>query len=383
MAETATPTATPNNSAAPSAAVTSTPAQHSAAPNAAAPNAAALNAPAHETQTKPTGDAAQHNATQPKKKKEGGIRRIIMPVLFFGVLIFAANYGYHKYVFGQNHEETDDAQVDGNIDPVLPRIAGYVTAVYVNDNQRVKDGEMLVKLDTADLLLKVSAAQAAYQNAEAAVKVAQANVFTSQVNVRKTHLDLERDTRLLAAAAITQQQYDLTKASAEAADAMLAATTDQITVAQSVVGQKHVEIEQAQLQLSYTTIRAPWGGLISRKSVQVGQFVQVGQPLMAVTENDSIWVTANFKETQVSDIKPGQPVDVQIDAYPDVVFHGRVQSFAAATGARFSLLPPDNATGNFVKVVQRVPVKILLESKPNPNAPLRPGMSVNAVVTTK
>jgi hypothetical protein len=206
MAETATPTATPNNSAAPSAAVTSTPAQHSAAPNAAAPNAAALNVPAHETQTKPTGDAAQHNAKQPKKKKEGGIRRIIMPVLFFGVLIFAANYGYHKYVFGQNHEETDDAQVDGNIDPVLPRIAGYVTAVYVNDNQRVKDGEMLVKLDTADLLLKVSAAQAAYQNAEAAVKVAQANVFTSQVNVRKTHLDLERDTRLLAAAAISQKQ---------------------------------------------------------------------------------------------------------------------------------------------------------------------------------
>ena len=306
-----------------------------------------------------------------------------MPLLLLIVLGFAANYGYHRYVFSQNHEDTDDAQVDGNIDPVLPRIAGYVTQVFVNDNQLVEQGATLVTLDTADLYLKVRVAEAALKNAEAGVVVAKANVTTAEVNKNKSARDLERDTKLLAATAITEQQLEVTKAAAEIATAQYAAAADQIAVAEAMVAQKKVDLDQARLQLSYTSIKAPAKGLISKKSVQIGQFIQAGQPLMGITENDSVWVSANFKETQVADIRPGQPVEIEVDGYNGKVFHGRVQSFSPATGAKFALLPPDNSTGNFVKVVQRVPVKILIEDKPDPATPLRPGMSVSATVTTK
>ena len=321
--------------------------------------------------------------TGAKEKKPGRVRRIVMSTLILIVLALGANYAYHQFIFGKNHVSTDDAQVDGNIDPVLPRVAGYVSAVNVNDNVIVKSGQVLVMLDTADLYLKVRAGESALKNAEAAVVVATANVNTAQVNQRKTQVDLARDTKLLAGGAITQAAFDVTKANAEVAAAQIAAVTDQISVAQANIEQKKVDLEQAKLQLTYASVKAPADGMISRKSVQVGQYVQIAQPLMAVTENDSIWVTANFKETQVEDIKPGQEVDVEVDAYPDKTFHGKVQSFAAATGAKFSLLPPDNATGNFVKVVQRVPVKILVEGAVNSATPLRPGMSVTATVTTK
>lgn len=317
------------------------------------------------------------------KKKSGRVRRVLMPVLLIGVLGYAAYYGYHRFVYGKNHEDTDNAQIDGNIDPVLPRIAGFVTKVFVNENQPVTIGTPLVMLDTADLNLRTHTALTAIAAAETAVTVARANVNTAEVNLQKAEADLARDTRLLAGGAITQQQFDVTKTAAEAARSQIAAVRDQIAVAEAAVAQRHVDLDQARLQLTYTTIFAPSTGIVSKKNVEVGQYIQVAQPLMAITENDSIWVTANFKETQISDIKVGQPADIVVDAYPDTVFHGRVNSFSPATGAKFALLPPDNSTGNYVKVVQRVPVKILFDGTPNRTGLLRPGMSVAATITTK
>ena len=153
-----------------------------------------------------------------------------------------------------------------------------------------------------------------------------------------------------------------------------------VSAAEAEVGQKKADLEFAELQLSYASVLAPSSGTVSKKSVEVGEFVQAGQPLLAIVEDTDAWVVANFKETQLKKMRVGQSVDIEVDAYPKVIFHGRVESISAATGAKFALLPPDNATGNFTKVVQRVPVKIVLADRPDPLRPLRAGMSVNAIV---
>lgn len=316
-------------------------------------------------------------------KKSNPVRRIITLLVLLAIVVGGAMYGYQAYVFGQSHEDTDDAQVDANITPVLPRIAGYVSQILVTDNQHVDAGTPLVLLDVRELQIKVQNAEAALRNAEAAVTVARANVNTAEVNERKTLTDLERDRNLLAGNALTKQQFDVTRAASEAAAAQLAASRDQISVAEAQVAQRRADLDLAKLQVSYGTIVAPVSGMTSKKNVEVGQYIQAGQPLMALSENSDVWVTANFKETQLEVIHPNQQVDFHVDAYPDVVFQGHVESISPATGAKFALLPPDNATGNFVKVVQRVPVKIILNGPTNPKYPLRPGMSAEVVVTTK
>jgi membrane fusion protein (multidrug efflux system) len=230
----------------------------------------------------------------------------------------------------------------------------------------------------------------------------QADVTAARTRAEQTAADLARYKQLLSKEEISQQQYDAARAAADSARAaaeaarattessratvmsggsQIEAATRQVAAAQAQVAQHRAALEAARLQLSYATLKAPVAGIVSKKAVEVGQFVQAGQPLLAIVQgNGETWVGANFKETQLARMHPGQKAEIEVDAYPGVTFHGQVESLAAATGARFSLLPPDNATGNFTKVVQRVPVKIVFTGAPDPRHPLRVGMNVNATV---
>lgn len=311
-------------------------------------------------------------------------RPTISRILLYGVVallaVLALAFGVQTIAFYLHHVTTDDAQIEGHIAPVLPRVAGYVAEVLVRDNQRVDGNDVLVRIDPRDLESRVNIARAALRNAEAAVAVAHANLEAVKSKREKTSNDFERNAPLFRQRVISPQEYDSTKAAADAAEAEYQAGTRQVTAAEAQVAQRQADLDYAQLQLSYAIIAAPAAGFVSKKSVEVGQFVEAGQPLMAIVQEGEFWVVANFKETQLRKMRVGQPVTVEVDAYPGRIFHGRVESIASATGAKFALLPPDNATGNFVKVVQRVPVKIVFTDKPDPDHPLRVGMNVTAIV---
>jgi len=337
------------------------------------------------------------------------------------------------------NEKTDNAQLEANISPVIPKINSTVVKVFVDDNQAVKEGDTLVLLDDANYKIAV-------QQAEIAVAVAKQNVQLSKSNrgiasssvssasantsaiaanmssakagveAAKVRLDVttknyQRFKNLLEQKSATQQQFDGIKAEKDAAEAQLKIAESQIqslnkqidaskfqvattlsTVASSDNGiglaelsvkQAESNLEAANLQLTYCVITAPGDGIISKKNVQNGQVVSVGQPLMAVADNQKIWVVANFKETQIEKMRVGQEVSITVDAYSDKDFKGKVVSFSQATGSKFSLLPADNATGNFVKVTQRIPVKIAFTDANDANYPLRSGMSVTVKVKTK
>ena len=340
---------------------------------------------------KTNGKAVERTETVERK---GPVKRLL-PFIFLAILIAAGIYGWHMIQYNKVHENTDDAQIDADISPILPRVSGYVQGVYVSDNDNVDSNTVLVTIDPRDLLLKVSSAQAALVTAQAAVRTAEAsataassNIAAAEVNRSKTAQDLVRARGVLAGGAMTQEQFDAVEAAAKSAEDQLKSVQDQAAAAQTQIASadaqvkaKQVDLDNAKLQLTYATISSPTAGTIAKKSVELGEFVQAGQPLMAVTQRD-IWITANFKETQVGDIHAGQQVEFSVDAYPDEVFLGTVQSVSPATGAKFSLLPPDNASGNFVKVTQRVPVKILVNRGDYTKTPLRPGMSVDATIST-
>lgn len=358
----------------------------------------------------PGGSASGPVANEPKAPKRRSTRRFVMLGILLVAAIVGGIYVYRMIQFNSTHADTDDAQVDGHISPVLSRVAGYVAKVDVEDNSRVKDGQVVVQIDPKEFQVKlanaeallasaqaaVTTAQAGLNNAHAALAVAQANVATAQVSRDKTAADLERDRNLVSGGAITKQQFEATRAAAEAAASQLETSRRQVQVAEAQVkmaesqvasartqvSQRSSDVELARLQLDYTGVAAPSAGVVSKKNVEVGQFVQAGQPLMAIAEDDQVWVTANFKETQLTDVRSGEPVEISVDGYPDVVFHGHVESVAGATGAKFALLPPDNATGNFVKVTQRIPVKIILDKGEADRHKLRPGMSAEVVIET-
>ena len=333
----------------------------------------------------------QHN---PKKKNK------YFPIILGFVVLIGLVFGITKYVHSLHHEETDDAQIEGNISPVISKVSGYVEKIFVDDNQRVSKGDTLVLLEDDDYQLKVMQAEAALENAKASLavvkstlNVSQANQSTSEVNIAaaeanieaakvklwKATQDFNRYSNLVKEGSVTEQQFEQAQAEKEAAEKQLKVLIEQkriaskqakasesqtnvssnnINVAESVVRMKEAELDMARLQLSYTAITAQSDGIVSQKNVQIGQLIQAGQSIFALVINKDRWVVANFKETQLDKMHPGQKVDVKIDAYPDETFNGVVESISPATGAKFSLLPPDNATGNFVKVVQRVPVKI-------------------------
>lgn len=340
---------------------------------------------------------------------------------------------------GCSGEGTDNAQLEGDISPVIPKINSTVTDIRVADNQFVKKGDTLILLDAATFKIAVEQAEIALLQAGKNVKVAGNNQVSANVNVSnmtansnavsanlsssnaaiasaKSRLavaqkNMERYTQLLAQKSATQQQFDQVKADQVDADARLQAaigqrdalvkqidasklqvantrtqvsnTGENINLAELGVKQAQANLDAAKLQLSYCTLVAPADGIVSKKNVQVGQVVAIGEPLMAVANNKKVWVVANFKETQLKNMRVGQEVEIEVDAYSDTTFTGKVESIAQATGARFSFLPADNATGNFVKVTQRVPVKIVLTAGNSQNHPLRTGMSVYAKVKTK
>ena len=340
---------------------------------------------------------------EPKK------RSIVFPIILAVLVLGGAWFGISKYTHAQHHEETDNAHVEANISPVIPRISGYVTDVRVSDNQHVKKGDTLIMLDQRDLKLRLEQAEAALATAQTNLGVAKAttgaatsNIATTRasigtinaqieaakVNLWRATQDYERYANLIKDHSITQQQYEQALAAKQTAQAQVqvleqqraqatqqtasvtsqsGATAQQISVANATIKQRQVDVEDAKLNLSYTVITAPADGLVSKVSVQPGQFVQAGQSLFSIVLNNEVWVVANFKETQFNKMRIGQRVVIHIDAFPKHDFEAKLTSFSPATGSSFAILPPDNATGNFVKVVQRLPVKIEFA---NPNDPM-------------
>ncbi len=391
-----------------------------------------------------------------------------------GVVAAVAIVTASLLLYYHNRVSTDDAQVDGHITPVASKVYGNVAEVLVNDNQQVKAGQVLVRIDARDYQAKVAQARAALALAEsqahaanvgvpwtqettssgtsgaeayldamqaeyeqkkgiyeqastAELAYARANVAAREASADRAQADLARMKPLLAKAEISQQQFDAYEAAARVATSELAAARERLAAAQqsagiaksamqaqkgkadqaraqveqaranhkqvsirqadaisaeAAVAQAKANLEAAELQLSYATIAAPIDGVVTKKSVEPGQVVQPGQGLFVLIPLHDVWVTANFKETQLKKVRPGQKAEVGVDMYGET-FSGHVDSIAGATGARLSLLPPENATGNFVKVVQRIPVKIVLDPIPLGKAILRPGMNVDATIITK
>ncbi|MCX2573763.1 HlyD family secretion protein [Pedobacter sandarakinus] len=343
--------------------------------------------------------------TTEKKKKN-----LVVPIILGVLLVIGIIFGIKEWNYYSKHVDTDDAQIDGDISPVVARVGGYVKEINFEENTRVTEGQVLVKLDDADYKVKLEQAQAGQKGASAGVGVAQsqilatqantstakANVASARVKLNLANKDYARYANLIKDGSITQQAFDQAKASKESAEAAFEAASDQynaavkqvgttqsqLAVSSNVINQRQSDIDFAKLQLSYTDIIAPATGIVSKKNIQKGQLVQAGQSLFAVVNDGSIYVTANFKETQLEKIKPGSKVEIEVDAYPEEKIQGEVYNFSPITGAKGSLLPPDNATGNFVKVVQRVPVKIKIHPSKELLAKLRPGMSVKASVST-
>jgi len=297
--------------------------------------------------------------------------------------------GVRKWWFGRSHVSTDNAQVDGHIVPVLGKVGGYVSEVRVAENQAVKAGDTLVVLDDRDFRARLAqtdadlAALLATVSSRTRVGQADAAVAQAQANAVKATADLARMEPLAAQNVVSQQQLDGARAAAAAAAAQLASAQAALVGADARVAAARASRDQAALQLSYTRIITPSAGVVSKKAVELGQLVAAGQPLMTVVPLEDVWVTANLKETETADVTPGDSADIVVDAYKGVHFRGHVESLSPATGAKFSLLPPDNATGNFTKVVQRIPVRIHLDGPVDPAHVLRPGMSVVATIKTK
>ncbi len=345
-------------------------------------------------------------------------RRRVSPLLIAGIMVLlVAAWGLTKYLHGRNHVETDNAEVDGHITPIAPKVQAFVARVLVDDNQGVTAGDTLVVLDDRDLQVRLQQAQADLANAQASAGtgrsagMAQAQIQSSRATAsgasaevgaaeaayRKAAADLERYRTLAAQKIIAAQLFDAAQAAADAARANLEAVRRQASasgsnVAVATAGLRSAEarlqaaqtaVDNARIQLDYTVITAPTDGVVARRRVEPGELVQVGQTLMSVVPLSDVWVTANLKETQLRRVRPGDLAEFSVDAYPGVTFHGKVESISPATGAKFALLPPDNATGNFTKVVQRVPVRIAVDRGRDPTHPLRPGMSVDATITVK
>jgi len=404
-------------------------------------------------------DEQEHNQLQPKpverraserrsgRERAAGFFRerpyakwVLLTVI--AVIVVGGIFIWHYYSV---RESTDDAQIDGHIDPISSRVSGTVLRVQVDDNQLVKAGDVLVELDPKDYEIAVQRARADLADAEAnaaaanvsvpltsttsssqltaanagvtaaerEVDAAKARVQEAQANYNKLAADLKRVETLVQKDEVSRQQYDAAVAAAAAARATLDATQSAVAMAEGRLGQARAQaasagtvpeqikvtrakanaasaqvdryraaLAQAELNLQYTKIAAPVAGILSKRNVEPGQVVQTGQPLFSIVDLDDVYVTANFKETQLRSMHPGQKVKVRVDAYGRD-YNGTVDSIGGATGARFSLLPPENATGNYVKVVQRIPVRIRIDKGQDPERLLRPGMSVDPTVYLK
>ena len=295
------------------------------------------------------------------------------------VLLIAAVVGSIYYRESTFWESTDDAYIEGHPVYVGARVSGNILRVYVTDNQPVREGDLLVEIDPCDYAIGVAKAEAAVQVAQADEQQASADIEVAKADLAREQQDLHRYEQLAKEDAVAVQVLDHSRASTRAAEAGLNVSEKRLTAARAQTVQLKAAAEQARLQLSYTKVHAPKAGHVTKKQIEEGSYVAVGQALLAIV-TDALYVTANFKETQLTHIIPGQPVAIRVDAYPGVVFNAHVDSIQKGTGGAFSLFPPENATGNFVKVVQRVPVKIAFDGPPDPNCRLGIGMSVRPKV---
>ena len=376
------------------------------------------------------GTATEKTNSAPARSSRA--RKIKVLTIAAGVLLLALAGSYPLYLRLASFVSTDDAFVEGRVVSISPKVAGHVARVLVADNQRVEQGQVLVEVEARDFEVALDIAQARMQSAQAAGKQAEALVSAArdvlaqkQALLSSSHAelgqlqadaaeveagkdrdenDLGRMRQMVDAGAVSKQEYEHVRAQAAMsrakldsarkqvdtqsamitqAQASVSAAEDELLQAQALVDvraadlrEAEAEVAKARLDLSYARITAPCSGYVTKKAVEAGAYVQVGQKLLSIVSSD-VWFIANFKETQIADMKPGQPVEIKVDAYPGVTFAGRVESIQYGTGSRFTLLPPDNASGNFIKVVQRVPVKIVLDSPEDARKYLlAPGMSV-------
>jgi membrane fusion protein (multidrug efflux system) len=345
-------------------------------------------------------ETTQDPAAPPAPPPPGRRRAKMLVAAVAGAI--GATAGLTYYIRSLDTETTDDAFLEAHIVQLSSRVEGPVVRVHVRDNEEVRAGAPLVDLDNRDFQIRLDDARALALAAEGRVKQALAQIEVAKAAAAQAKADLAaaesddalaradaRRYRALPPKAVAEQQVDKAEAAARAATARLEAARQKAAAADAqrvlagalaVTGEAELEkarvaVKQRELEFTYTTIRAPQDGRVTRKAVEPGNHVKAGQALLALVSRE-VWVVANFKETQLTRIAPGQPVDIRVDAFPGRRLHGRVDSIQAGTGARFSLFPPENATGNFVKVVQRVPVKIVLEESDDRPPFLAPGMSV-------
>ena len=364
---------------------------------------------------------------QPETKQPANNhKRNIIALGVFAVLAVIGAVAVFFYIEYKNtHISTDDAFVEGRIHVIASKVYGTVKAVQVNDNQRVKKGDLLLDIDPVDYDAKmaeassrvnaegakvveidarVEAAKKQVSEAKAAVETARANLDVQEANLRQAETDSRRAENLFRKDALSRERYEKTMTGYKVVVAQVRAAGEQLKQAEaaletqkafvkqaeaartaqvSLVAEKKAVLKTAELNYGYTKLYAPSDGYVTKKSVEVGNQIQTGQPLMAVVPLEEVWLIANYKETQLEKVKTGQKVEIRVDSYPGKKFRGRVESIMAGTGSTFSLFPPENATGNYVKVVQRVPVKIVLDKGTDPDHILRVGMSVVPTVLVK
>jgi membrane fusion protein (multidrug efflux system) len=343
----------------------------------------------------------------PPPHKRTRRQKVILAGIAGLVLLIVVIFYYREFIVP--YESTDDAFIDGYVTLISPRVPGQVARLMVTDNQEVKAGDVLVEIDPRDYETSLSQAKADLAAAssqtnqslaqvsvsEAKVVQTQAAVTAAEAEAQRANDDLKRY-QSVESRAVSRSALDLAQAQARSANANLEAARSQTNAAEAdvalseagvktataAVEQAEAKVRQAELNLSYTKIIAPMDGRVTARTVQAGNYVQSGQALLALVPK-KVWVTANFKEIQLTYMHAGQPVELSVDAYPNRKFKGKVDSLQAGTGARFSLLPPENAVGNYIKVVQRVPVKIIFNEELPTNLDIAPGMSVVPIVKVK
>lgn len=320
----------------------------------------------------------------PQKSKK--IKRKIAVFLVIVLAIFAAIF----FINEMKYESTDDAYVENISVNVAPRVSGQIEAVYVTDNQPVKAGDLVAEIDDADYKVKLAQADANYEKLKFDQTNAKANLIASQSNVELAQKDLERYTKLYEQGAVSKQTLDAAQVKYNGAKAGLTQAQQSLfsddsgkTVADANLLTAKAAKDKAELDLSYTKIYAPQSGTVASRRAEKGMYVSVGSPLFTLVP-DEVWVVANFKENQLRYMKPGQKVDIKIDTYPNHIFKGKIDSIQRASGAKSSLFPPENAVGSFVKIVQRIPVKIVFTEKIDKDKyNIVPGMSVVPKVRVK
>ncbi|WP_201841162.1 HlyD family secretion protein [Microvirga zambiensis] len=363
-----------------------------------------LRAPTPEPKSPPTGDVA----SSPRKRS---VRKLLLIGASLVAVAGAADFGWRYWSVGRFHVSTDDAYVKADSTTIAPKVPGYIASVLVGDNEAVTAGQTLARIDDRDYRVALEQAeadvaaakanigskQAAIAAQQSAIEAAKATIAVDEANETFAEQEDKRYAELAAKGYGSLQNAQqaaariaAARASVVRANAALASATRQLDVLQAELGQAQAALgraeavqDQAQLNLSYTAIVTPIDGVIGNRTLRVGQYVQAGTQLMAVVPTQAAYIVANYKETQLTDVRAGQPVNVEVDTFPGRVFRGRVDSLSPASGQEFALLPPDNATGNFTKVVQRIPVKIVLDTGAPLAVVLRPGMSVYPTIDTK